>query len=293
MVRSAALAVVSMVAVFRLAGYFNGPLLGDERIHAIEGEPARVATRVTPDRLTVITWNIEQGSRYDDILATLRAQDADVVLLQEVDRFCRRSGNRDIARDLAHALDMNWVSGGEFQEIGEGRGGVAAVTGQALLSRYPIEDAAAIVFARQSSLRWRVNPVQPRRGGRIALHARTAGMDIYNVHLESVGSDALRDAQVKDVIAADAWSGRGATLIGGDFNNTNTAVAPLLAAMRAHGFADALGDASRETSVRHRHPIDWLFVRGLAESSGRVERVAGVSDHYPVIATLALRQEER
>ena len=290
MVRTVAVAL-TMFAIFRLAGYFGGPLLSDEAIHAVVGEPARTGDRVPPARLTVATWNVDRGSRYDAILAALRAQEVDIVLLQEVDRFCRRSGNRDVTRDLAHALDMNWVSAGEFQEIGEASGDAAAITGQGILSRYPIQGAGTVQFTRQSTLRWRMNPVQPRRGGRIALHATTAGIDIYNVHLESSGSDAVRDAQIKDVLGHDAWSAGGAAVIGGDFNNTKSAVTRLLAAVGAHGFTDPLGADNRETSIRHRYPIDWLFTRGIRASNGRVVRVEGVSDHFPLVVTLQLRPE--
>ena len=135
---------------------------------------------------------------------------------------------RDVARDLAHALEMNWVSAGEFQEIGEGRGDM------------PIDDTEVIVFTRLSSLRWRMNPVQPRRGGRMALRARTGGIDVYNVHLASSGADAV--SQLRDVFGR-AWS-------------------------------------------PHRHPIDWILVRGLGAGSGQVPRIAGISDHCPVVASL-------
>jgi len=286
MIRSAALAVASMFAIFRLAGYFSGPVLSADQIHAIDGEPERRTAHTPAGPLTIVTWNIEHGSRYEAILATLQAQQADVILLQEVDRFCRRSGGRDVARDLAYALDMNWVGAGEFQEIGESYGEIAATTGQAVLSRYPVGGASVIVFGRQSGLRWRVNPVQPRRGGRIALHARSAGVDFYNVHLESSGADALRDAQIQDVLRDAARSPGAAAVIGGDFNNTARALAPLVAAMGGHGFVDGLGPGTRETSVRHRHPIDWLFARGVSPAGGGVRRLEGVSDHFPLAATL-------
>ena len=294
MIRIAVFAT-SMFALFRLTGYFAGPVLTGDQIHAIAGEPARLAATAAPaNRLTVVTWNIEQGSRFEAVLAVLRDQRADVILLQEADRFCRRSGYRDVPRDLAHALDMNWVSAGEFQEIGESRGHVAATTGQAILSRYPIENAETIVFLRQSAMRWHINPVQPRRGGRMALHAQTAGVNVYTVHLESSGADAVRDAQIKDVLARDAWAARSAAVIGGDFNNTARAIPPLLAAVSAHGFLDALGPGdARQTSVRHRHPIDWLFARDTGLTSGRVQRVQRVSDHFPLIATVDLSREER
>ena len=37
--------------------------------------------------------------------------------------------------------------------------------------------------------------MQPRRGGRLALRARTAGLLVYNLHLESGGDDVQRASQ--------------------------------------------------------------------------------------------------
>src|SRR4051812_15253335 len=102
----------------RLFGFFSEPLLTEAEIHRVMGEPARIAARPIPaGDLKVITWNIERGQAYDSVLAVLRDLDADVLLLQEVDRACRRTRDRDVAQDLARALDMNWTSAGEFQEI--------------------------------------------------------------------------------------------------------------------------------------------------------------------------------
>ena len=64
---------------------------------------------------------------------------------------------------------MNWVSGGEFQEIGEGRSGRAAITGQAVLSKQPIDGVEVLRFKAQARLKWSINPAQPRRGGRMTL----------------------------------------------------------------------------------------------------------------------------
>src|SRR5262245_10815720 len=125
---------LALPGVLRLLGFVFEPLMTSAEIHRIAGEPNRVERARGPSPLRVATWNIEQGLAYEEILASLRTLDADLLLLQEVDRFARRTGYRDVARDLAHALDMNWVSGGEFQEIGQGSGDRAAITGQAILS---------------------------------------------------------------------------------------------------------------------------------------------------------------
>jgi endonuclease/exonuclease/phosphatase family metal-dependent hydrolase len=153
-----------------------------------------------PQRLNVVSWNIERDVRFGGVLERLQKLDAYVLLLQEVDRYCDQSGGRDVAADLASALGTNWVAAGEFQEIGEATKGRAALHGQAILSRYPITDAGVLVFAEQARLRWRLNPVQPRRGGRMALRARTGGMLVYTAHLESAGNDTLRRKQLDEMV---------------------------------------------------------------------------------------------
>ena len=287
MIKAYAVTIAAALSILRFAGYFNEPRLTDAEIHAIAGEPAGVASGARAGRpLTVVSWNIERGVQFQKIVTTLRALAPDVILLQEVDRYCRRSGNRDVARDLAQLLDMNWVSAGEYQEIGEARGTPAAVTGQAILSREPITDAATIVFAEQASIRWRLNPMQPRRGGRIAFQAVTAGVQFYNLHLESGGGDELRTRQLEEVIAA-AKKQSAHTVIAGDFNNDVAFQSFMFAGLGRAGFVDALGTAPRQTSINHRHPIDWMFVKGATSSAGRVERVDDTSDHYPLVARLS------
>jgi len=287
MIKASALLTVAALSILRFTGYFNEPRLTDSEIHAIAGEPTGASSSGwrAGRPLTVVSWNIERGVQFQKIVATLRALEPDVVLLQEVDRYCRRSGNRDVARELGQALGMNWVSAGEYQEIGEAQGSPAAVTGQAILSRAPIADASTIVFTEQASIRWRLNPMQPRRGGRIALQARTAGVHFSNLHLESGGDDALRAQQLEEVIVASKQHGDSA-VIAGDFNNGVAFQSFMFAGLRPAGFVDALGAVPRQTSINHRHQIDWMFVKGGAASDGRVERVDDTSDHYPVVARI-------
>lgn len=289
MIKASALITVAALSILRFAGYFNEPRLTDTEIHAISGEPTGVASAAprAGRPLTVVSWNIERGVQYQKIVTTLRTLAPDVILLQEVDRYCRRSGNRDVARELGRSLSMNWVSAGEYQEIGEAQGAPAAVTGQAILSRSPITDAATIVFADQASMRWRLNPMQPRRGGRIALQARTAGIHFSNLHLESGGDDELRTRQLEEVIAAVSNQRGERAVIAGDFNNDVAFQSFMFAGLGRAGFVDALGTAPRQTSINHRHPLDWMFVRGGTPSDGRVERVDDTSDHYPLVARIS------
>jgi endonuclease/exonuclease/phosphatase family metal-dependent hydrolase len=229
-----------LLSLLRLTGFLTEPRLSNDDIHAVSGERSRVSWTLADDRpLTVATWNIERGVRFERIVAVLDELDADVILLQEVDRFCSRSRDRDVARDLATQLWMNYVSAGEFQEIGEGSRHRPCVSGQSILSRMPIDDASTIRFEDQAALKWRMNPVQPRRGGRIALRARTAGAVFYSVHLESGADEERRAGQVRDIVAS-VPAGFDPVIVGGDFNNRGDAAAAMFSSLSASGFANAM-----------------------------------------------------
>jgi endonuclease/exonuclease/phosphatase family metal-dependent hydrolase len=274
-------------------GCGSEPLLADSEIHRIVGDRARVGAALSqPHELRIVSWNIARGTQFDDVVNVLAGLDADVHALQEVDRMCRRSGDRPIARDLAGALDMNWVFAGEFQEIGEGRAGRPALTGQCILSRYPISDASVLGFTSQAHLRWRLDPFQPRRGGRIVLCARTCGVVIYNAHIESARNDRFRARQVNEMLA-DYVRLHGAAapvILAGDLNTGPALRSPVVQSILSQGFADALGrtSGSRKTAERHAHPLDWIFIKHLTSRAGQVFHHREASDHYPLQATIRL-----
>jgi endonuclease/exonuclease/phosphatase family metal-dependent hydrolase len=275
----------------RVFGFVSEPWLSDREIHRVVGEPTRIDRPAAGQRpLEIITWNIERGAEYGSVLGVLQALDADVLLLQEVDRGCHRTGYRRVAGDLARALGMNWVEAGEFQEIGESRGRQAAITGQAILSRFPIEEASTLRFASQDRWRWSINPVQPRRGGRIALRARTGGMLVYNTHIESGENAGIKRRQMSEILADQLrYAADGVpVVIGGDFNSGPIRGASTFRSLVGAAFADALGDAGTRgpTSLGQRDPIDWIFVKNLKPLNGRVVDAPDASDHFPVMAAL-------
>ena len=280
--------------LIRLFGYATDPLLGAGEIHAIIGEPSRVDRSTAPGRsLDVVTWNIAQGARYERIRDALLKMDADIYLLQEVDMGVRRSDYRQVARDLAHELGMNWVFAGEFQEIGQSRRNTPALTGQAILSRYPIHAAAALPFENQAALRWRLDPFQPRRGGRMALRAESGGVIVYNAHIESAKNDRFRHRQVHEMLLDHLDSDRAhrPVVFAGDFNTEMLPhESPVIQCLTEEGFVDALGsmEALRQTSVNHDQPLDWIFTRNVVSTRGRVLDVPRASDHFPLVAAIAI-----
>lgn len=283
---------VGFSGILRLLGYATDPLLDSRDIHRLVGEPARIPSAPRPDSaLKIVTWNVERGEAFDEILTALRALDADILMLQEVDRDCRRTEFRDVARELAHALSMNWVGAGEFQEIGEARQDRPAVTGQATLSKFTIDAADVLRFRAQDRWRWSFNPVQPRRGGRIALQAETAGVVFYNTHIESGRNEGLQRQQIAEILESQARHATGRpVVIGGDFNNGPILRSSMFGYFSSAEFEDALGEMSQRgpTSFGQRDPIDWLFVKNVTPLRGRIVEVMNASDHFPVIAALDL-----
>lgn len=279
--------------LFRLTGYATDPLLDSQQVHAIVGEPARIAYQSPPTdgRLSVVSWNIAQGTRYENIRDALAAMNADIYLLQEVDMGVRRSDYRRVAEDLAEELGLNWVFAGEFQEIGQARRNTPALTGQAVLSRYPIQNAFALPFENQARLRWRLDPFQPRRGGRMALRVESGGLLVYNAHIESAKNDRFRHKQIDEMLV-DRLEPERANLpvvFAGDFNTGSVPdKSAIVRCLIDEGFVDALGalEMPRRTSVNHAQPLDWIFIRNMAARAGRVIEVRQASDHFPLEAAV-------
>jgi endonuclease/exonuclease/phosphatase family metal-dependent hydrolase len=129
----------------KLESLLSAPFLSNEATVAGE-RPHRPSVDGIGPVLRVASWNIERGLNFDLVklalsdpagfkeaavqhgavdgnnqeniarqLQTLR--DADIVLLNEVDLGMKRTDYRDVARDLAHALGMNYVFGVEFVEV--------------------------------------------------------------------------------------------------------------------------------------------------------------------------------
>jgi len=253
--------------------------------------------------LRVVSWNIERGLQFSGILEFLTTAAADLILLQEVDVNARRTRCRDVARDLAQALGMNYVFGTEFEELGAGSGGVPAHHGLATLSPWPLSNGRVIRFRRQSSFwqpRWYVPKValfQRRLGGRIALvceaHVHNRRIAAYNLHLESKGADELRRSQLRETLEdAHRYAEACPVVIGGDFNLA-AVDGEAAAALRAARFRDAVALPSTPTTVagpsfKGARCIDWICVSGGVPVVGRICGDVRASDHYPVTTTIAI-----
>lgn len=273
----------------------------------------------TPERLDVVTWNVERGfesdAQIDMLVNGAFGPIPDILLLSEADRGCERTDFRNVTREFAEAFGYYYVFATEFIELPGARGPTGPYDpplcehGNSIVSRYPLGNVVAIRHAENRS--WYTppdfpEPDEPRLGGRVALRA-DANVDgrlvrLYVVHYESeVETLHIRDAQA-DEVALDGLDAE-TVIVGGDFNAYG-ASSDLRTGQRndnptqsflSRGYVDAHGRLDpddRQTSTAVPLTIDFVFSRGIeAEDAGLcpLEQCGGLSDHLPLWAVFPMR----
>jgi endonuclease/exonuclease/phosphatase family metal-dependent hydrolase len=249
-------------------------------------------------RASILNWNIDRGKNLDDIKEQIRQRKPDLCIFQEVDLGARRTHGQDVAKELAEAFGMNYVFAPEFLELGQGTAADPAYHGQALLTTLPVSSSRMIRFEHQSGW-WKprkllissVPLLQRREGGRVALVAELDNggkpLVVYNLHLESKGTEELRLQQLEEVLDdAQRYPRETPVVIAGDFN-TLSFHSRLIPRLREAGFRSAFGDRRVRTHVIVG-ALDWVFVRGGIEyEHEQVLRVPG-SDHFPISVDVRL-----
>lgn len=246
-----------------------------------------------PSQLKVVTWNMEYTANLDAQIEVLTTHadlaDADVYLLNEVDRCTQRNQRQRAARRLAERVGASYAYGIEFIELDIGRQ-VGGDTGQAIVSRRPLSGVALTCHSSQAD--WFADDSQPRLGQRVFLHADVPVGDtfarVFSVHLES--KDPLggrRTRQLRELLGVAEGIQR-PHVVAGDFN-TWYGFAPELRTMRGAGYTDALADAG-DTAPTHERGLrlDYVWARGMRVLDGGVVRGHGTSDHDPVWTVLAV-----
>ena len=229
--------------------------------------------------VNVVSFNIHFGrkdgrSTLEPIAAALRTWDADVVLLQEVDRFRRRSGFRDQPAWLADRLGMNHAYGANVLRRAEGAGQPRSEYGLAILSRYPIVDKANTRLPNRPGLEQR---------GLLRARIDIDGwlLDVYNTHWQHT-SGSMRIAQaaaVRRVVAAGSYP----VVLGGDFNATpGSPPTRTMASLLTDSWAAGVGPGFTAPASRPGKRIDYLMHSAplVAESAGVLD--SGASDHRAV-----------
>ena len=279
--------------------------------------------RTVRNTLKTIVFNARSGARFEGILACLRRAPlagADVIMLCEADCHLNRSFDREIAAELAAELGMSFAYGPEFT-IRRPPGSRPAFLGNAILSSAPLAGARTIALPTTDMSRRHARLIgQP---GALVATAAFGGrqLTVAVAHLHSrwnPAGRALQMAALLERLASEGVAGSAgntdATILGGDFNTTTTALdtpraiamvaarmarrpwrfryperyEPLFEQLARAGFdlrgANAPGKGTftfnRAIPPPLRPKLDWIALRGLKPSPGSARVVAARASFF-------------
>ncbi|HEV7904290.1 MAG TPA: endonuclease/exonuclease/phosphatase family protein [Pyrinomonadaceae bacterium] len=197
--------------------------------------PDVARTRATGASIVRATaWNIERGKRLAGIKRVLGEHPvlraSDVLLLTELDYGMARTGNADVAREIAETLGMNYAFAPCYLALNKGSGVEADVEGEnsqalhgnALLSRFPLRRVHSIPLPNGKD---KMAGKEKRLGQQRAVVAdveHPAGeFRAVSLHLDAHSTQRHRYRQMRLVLDhLDNLTPRLPTLIGGDWNTS-------------------------------------------------------------------------
>jgi endonuclease/exonuclease/phosphatase family metal-dependent hydrolase len=300
----------------------------EEHTFAMEyRRPKAPAPRPERRFLRVVTWNVERGNRLDGLKAFIASRpeftSADVVLLNEVDIGMARSGNRNVAAEIAELLGFEHVFGNSYLCLSHGdvRDGVhevdneSSMHGNAVLSRYPILRAENFSIAVTKD---KFESSERRLGHKKALWAEVdtplGRLPVVAIHLDPIAAPEQRRDQMRDALAVVERRELGPrVLMGGDFNTTTYDVRGvlyiglnLLKKFLRGGFPHAIEHYMRPQELYERGIFEELSAHGFTWESynamdrptfryevGSFDSESQVLDHLPAVAVKLLRYKLR
>lgn len=273
-----------------------------------------------PSEVSVMAWNLERCISPIASAKLIAQQSPDVVLLSEMDCGMSRTQQRHTTKLLADNLNMNYIFGVEFFEIGLGSGpelefvkgnfNACGWHGNAILSKVPAKFMALIRLDDHGHWYCKSDGTdenQPRIGGRMALAAIYPSVDgdicYISTHLESAGSLSIRQSQIDRIISAvDVFAPGLPVICGGDLNTGNNLSdfdwkrETLFGAAERQGFdwsCNASGTTTRPSKLT-RFPdramkLDWFMTRNLMGQNPQIipaldQNNEPISDHEIVAA---------
>lgn len=248
-------------------------------VPGIPGLPGRrgdVCVDVPAPRLTAVSFNIHSGFNRDrsrleleQIAAEIGALDADVVLLQEVDRNRRWSAHVDEPAYLAAKLGMFYAFGTNVRRSGDSEYGTA------ILSTYPVSDASNTLLPN--------GPGGQQRGLlRVVVSPFGTPISLYVTHLENTSS-TMRLAQARSIaqiVAQDPHT----KIVGGDMNAGpgSDVLGTLRGPLDDSWTTSGVGAGLTHPTVAPRSRIDYLLYAGGLQPVSSTVLPSAVSDHSAV-----------
>lgn len=260
---------LGLLSVAMLTACSSGPLE-----HSGENT---VTAHAASDTLTVMTYNVKNcdlGEQIDAVAADIMAENPDVVCVQEIDKGVNRSGDRDVLKELASAVGMNY----HFYPAIHYQGGTYGV---GILSVYPLElcDMVPLEVREEDEGRVLASAVINVGGRQIK---------IFNTHLsfEDAGQRQKQWAFLQTTLDSQQMP----FILTGDFNVSSIDEFSILTGVNSVNNAATPYETfiGGEVEVNGFTCLDNIFVSNdMTLLSGKMA-VTTVSDHRPLVAEIQL-----
>lgn len=281
------------------------------------GSYATIPRLNVPTQLNIVEYNIDRNGMGGDgdnenglapiiklLSNPLLVPSADVLILSEVARGCEIYGGYDLsgAQEIAKSLDLNFAYAVEYVVISQSNATSECTIGNALLSKYPIENVKQLRFESQCCR------YDDRYGGRIDLigditltskpgpQPPTTLVHVHAAHLESGQANAkmvLESIVVRERQAAEmtniTWTDKVPIIIAGDLNSPGPNIDPTILRLELDGFTNSM--ANFTVPNRPLIQYDYLFSSPATLTDAgycRKPGCEGISDHVPFWATYTL-----
>lgn len=250
--------------------------------------------RIDPG-VRVLVFNIHAGKdaagqpNLEGVAGVIRTTDADVVLLQEVDRGTRRSGSVDQVQRLMDLLNDDGrtrydAAFGRSLDYDGGQYGIA------VLVRGSVTTTATEALPVQPAQERSGGSYEPRAALIVAASTRIGSLAIVNTHLDASRDEHYRLQESAHILAImNRITAPGGVVAGGDFNaepGSRTYQQLLFGGLRDAWTSCGAGDGLTFPADKPTKRIDYLFLTpGLRCSNAQVLD-SRVSDHRPLLVTI-------
>ncbi|MEM7066614.1 MAG: endonuclease/exonuclease/phosphatase family protein [Cyanobacteria bacterium P01_B01_bin.77] len=288
---------------------------------------AAAATPVTDNSLTLVSYNIGYLSgltnnqaverskqlfddNLSDAIAALQSLNPDIIAFQEIDLASRRSYNVNQVDALASALDfptaglaINWNKNYvpfPYWPISAHFGKI--VSGQAVLSRYPIVENQRVVLEKVASRPFFYNAVYLDRLAQVTqVQHQDRSIIVINIHLEAFDTPTRLNQTRAVRELAETYAQEFPVVVVGDFNSAvnrpeegerSIEIMTESALFTAATPQEQWASQPTFPSESSEHKLDYVFYTPttIEPENIRVVTEAGTaSDHLPLVMTFTLK----